>query len=814
MLIQLTPPTETGGAELFRYRIRVTISGRGSRYVFVDAPSTPGSFYENLEAKIKTAFSLTTLPTGLYTFEAQVRNTQSPAYGPVGDHSRCSINHLNTADLPHKVSNIRFSKANNKLIVTYTEPTHTGAYTFLLSLIVSDLNLGTTYLRSNNLSNTKTNPNGVDATFEIDLTADQFANIFVNKRIVARIRSSVSIGGEVYFNSLTKTQVYQVAAVQIPNAPHLDSARLDSDNNLIVQFDYPSGSQPITRFHVAILEPERYDESILYITNTFSPNQKNIRVNAGRFPYSAPGEYLISMHSENSAGTSFSSNVESVNLAAPPPPPPPPQRPNAPRIISVTNRGGVVYLRFRYPTGTQPVTSFKMYAGTSQSSLSLKRTINAPSVRPSSGIAEYRVSTTERYNTPGTTYYFAMRATNSVGDSDQSNVRSITIARPQTRPNAPNVRSVSRDSNNNARIVFDYPRTGPSITQFKIYEVVSGVAHLRRTLSAASYVRGQTSISTYVDNSITYSSPGTYNFLMRASNASGDSPNSNRVSFTIRRPVTPTNPMPHFIYSRVEGISPRGFELTVARTTRAWPSNFVSRSALFYVDYVRNARTDVIAMRNFFPGGSRAVNSPTGAAFSFEGEVAITESSTLIRCTKGINQLNLFRLSKFFNFEIAINYQVYSSNRQAGSSIFFADSSTFDPLVDTAPSQLFRTASFDPEYVYASAPSTDTITDSSFPLNQDYTVDFTPGQRALGWRLNIFDNIGRNVTDSILNTASEKYKYTGFVGVTGTQRLSFRRNPSIDILHAANLALGRYQISLTSFNFRGQTESAKVATKR
>ena len=220
MLIQLTPPTETGGAELFRYRIRVTISGRGSRYVFVDAPSTPGSFYENLEAKIKTAFSLTTLPTGLYTFEAQVRNTQSPAYGPVGDHSRCSINHLNTADLPLKVSNIRFSKSNNKLIVTYTEPTHTGAYTFLLSLIVSDLNLGTTYLRSNNLSNTKTNPNGVDATFEIDLTADQFANIFVNKRIVARIRSSVSIGGEVYFNSLTKTQVYQVAAVQIPNAPH------------------------------------------------------------------------------------------------------------------------------------------------------------------------------------------------------------------------------------------------------------------------------------------------------------------------------------------------------------------------------------------------------------------------------------------------------------------------------------------------------------------------------------------------------------------------------------------------------------------
>ena len=114
----------------------------------------------------------------------------------------------------------------------------------------------------------------------------------------------------------------------------------------------------------------------------------------------------------------------------------------------------------------------------------------------------------------------------------------------------------------------------------------------------------------------------------------------------------------------------------------------------------------------------------------------------------------------------------------------------------------------------ASAPSTDTITDSSFPLNQDYTVDFTPGQRALGWRLNIFDNIGRNVTDACLNTASEKYKYTGFVGVTGTQRLSFRRNPSIDILHAANLALGRYQISLTSFNFRGQTESAKVATKR
>ena len=405
-----------------------------------------------------------------------------------------------------------------------------------------------------------------------------------------------------------------------------------------------------------------------------------------------------------------------------------------------------------------------------------------------------------------------MKAGNSVGDSVFSNI--VTFQQAANLPTAPFVRRVARNSNNTASIVFDYPSSGARITQFKIYEVVSGVETLRRTINANQYTRGQTSINTLVHTSRRYSSPGTYTFLMRSSNSNGDSSNSNRVSFVIRVVVPPVNPMPHFRYNSVEGLNPRGFELTVARTSRAWPSNFVSHSALFHINYVRNNRTDVSALSNFFPLGSVSVNSPTHAGFVFEGKVAITESSTTIQCTEGINELNLFRLSKFFNFDIAINFQVYSSNREAGSSIFFATTATFNPNVDTAPSQLFRTASFDPDYLFANAPVAAVITDNAFPLNEDYTVDFTPGARTLGWRLKITDNLDRDVTDECLNTRSEKFKYTAFANLTGSQRLNFRRNPNIDILHAANLALGRYNITLTSFNFRGQTESARAATKR
>ena len=810
MYIELFAPAETGGAALYRYRIQVTISGRGSRYIYVDYPA---SFYVYVDDLIKTAFGLSSLPSGLYTFTPQIRNSQLAAYGPAG--SSCSIQYTSPDDFAKRVTNIRFSKSNNKLIVTYREPTDTGNYTFSLNLTVSNNDYGSTYLRRTNINNTKVNPNNVDATFEIDLTATQFANIFVNKTITAYIWSRKA--GVPHDVSASKTQIYRVALTQRPQPPNLDSVELDSQNNLIVQFDYPTGAEPITRFRVYTDAPDG-DWNFFDITNTYTPNQKNIRVNVGQFQFSEPGTYSVYMYSQNSAGYSRrSSNRLPIVIEAVAPPPPPPQRPNPPTILDVPIYTDAMAIRYRYPSGTQPITNFKFYAGTSRTNLILERTLDVTGrAVPSGGIAQHRPSTTKTFLTPGVTYYFAMKAGNSVGDSDFSNIRSAVYRppRPSNIPNAPSVRSVSRNANHTAQIVFDYPRTGASITSFKIYEVVSGVAILRRTISASAYRRGQTSISTLVHASRTYSTPGTYTFLMRASNSSGDSSDSNRESFTVRRPVVVTNPMPHFIYSSVEGLNPRGFELTVARTSRAWPSNYVTRSALFHVNYVRNARSSASTLPNFYPIGSVARNSHTGAAFIFEGKVNISQSDTRIMCTMGINELNLFRLSKFFDWDIAINYQVYSSNRQAGSSIFFADSATFDPLVDTAPSQVFKSASFDIDYVYASAPVAAAITNNAFPLGQNYTVDFTPGARTLGWRLGIFDALDRDVTDECLNTRSEKFKYTGFEGLTGPQRLTFERNPSIDILHAANLALGRYKISLTSFNLRGETEGVKVNSKR
>ena len=363
------------------------------------------------------------------------------------------------------------------------------------SVNVTENGSGTRFVSGSGTAN-KTNPNAATQTVSVDLTSSQFSTIFDNKTIVATVVSRKT--GSLETISLSKTQVYEDVVMKA-NAPNVDSVDLLSNDTVNIQFDYPTGDEPITNFKVYRVNDGGINTLATTITNNFAKNQKNIITSLGSATYTEAGTYNFYMVSTNSAGDSARSNVVSFTIDEPAPPPPL-QRPLAPFITSAlrsttTNR---VALFFDWPSGGAQVDSFKIYERILGVD-TLLRTVTASSVGgpPKGGVI---VSTSKTYTTQGT-YHFVIRASNSAGDSPLSNLKSLVIGpAPTPVPAAPFARSVEINDNNTASITFDYSR-GAEATQFKFYEVINNVNTLLKTISAVEYTLGQTSCLLYTSPS-------------------------------------------------------------------------------------------------------------------------------------------------------------------------------------------------------------------------------------------------------------------------------------------------------------------------
>ena len=532
-VLRFTAPNETGGANLFRYRVAVTAPGQTQvRYLTYNFPQTSGVV---VNESIKTLFSLANLPSGTYTFAASVRNTELDEYSDVNSSSRCTLNYTAPVSRPKKVTNIQFTKPSTNLVMTFDEPTDTGAYTFAWLLTLTDNRTGAIQRAAGRI--TKTAPNGSKQTVTTSITGA----VFDNTTISARITSSKT--GTLETAVATKVQVYE-DIVNIANPPTVNSIELYSDNLPRISFNYPIGHEPIDSFKV-------YEiiglNSVLRetIANEYVPNDHRITKIVGSATYTNAGTYQFYMTSVNSAGESDSSNNVQF-VVEPPPPPPPPPAPNAPTIVRVhkgSNDNQLVVI-WNWPTGTAPVTSIKIYESSSSTGVSsntLVGTVDVTSITARRNIRTV-INTSRARTAPGFYLFYAV-ASNATGDSPQSNVVWFNIASPPpVAPDAPILRRVEL-SGRYARFIFDYPSTGAQPKTFKFYSAAEFTPTPRGqigSVTALNYYRGQTSIR-YTARSVAYDGPGTHSFYMRASNDGGDSPNSVTRSFTVPQPQTKPN---------------------------------------------------------------------------------------------------------------------------------------------------------------------------------------------------------------------------------------------------------------------------------
>ena len=808
--VKLTP---TGDKIVYRFRLKITVPGQSEAkflYLNYNVDTLVNSFTVDLNARILALFSLTSLPSGTYTIEAAARNSSVQEFSNVTSASRCTVNYTTTAARAKAVSNIVFSKANNKLNISFTEPTDTGVYAFEWTVNVTENGSGTRFVSGSGTAN-KTNPNAATQTVSVDLTSSQFSTIFDNKTIVATVVSRKT--GSLETISLSKTQVYEDVVMKA-NAPNVDSVDLLSNDTVNIQFDYPTGDEPITNFKVYRVNDGGINTLVTTITNNFAKNQKNIIRSLGSTTYTVAGTYNFYMVSTNSAGDSVASNIVSFTVAEPTPPAPLPI-PLAVFITSAvrsttTNR---VTLFFDWPFGGGPqVDSFKIYERIGGVD-TLLRTVTASSVGgpPKGGVV---VSTTKTYTTQGT-YYFAIRASNSSGDSLLSNIKSLVIGpAPAPVPAAPLARRVELNDNDTASIVFDYSR-GAEATQFKIYEVINNVNTHLRTINAVEYTLGQTSIRELVNEGKTYTDAGTYSFYVVASNANGDSARSNTVSFTIAAPRADdaaitrvariTSPESHSglrIYFRLAKALPsRSFIFhIVAHLLKNSSSSDADQS--FFSNLNKN--NNQFASADNFADGERV-----GHRFIYFSTRTINNSSTAEQSI----DLNNFKLRHDFDY----NFNITAYNNSFGGLQFTSNSIDLKNLPSV--------------FADAGVPSKPTLSGvrasgNGSRVSFNFSFDTVTATEVWGYKFYIYNKVG----SSFVNKTPVIFTDTSFTVIQEGQLKNPLNNKTIEIfpnIHTQNITGGltlgldrslvtfinllRRRVavgfSIATFNMSGETES-------
>jgi hypothetical protein len=184
-----------------------------------------------------------------------------------------------------------------------------------------------------------------------------------------------------------------------------------------------------------------------------------------------------------------------------------PEIPGAPILSSATAISSKVTLVWTEPAGT--ITGYKVFYGTT----------STPTTQFGDILSASTLTVDVTSLTPGTLYYFAVKAVNQAGDSLPSNVLSAT---PYTVPAAPTL-STATAGDANATLIWIAPSTGGSaITGYKVFY---------GTTSTPTTQFGDILSASTLTVDVTGLTPGVvYYFGVKAVSAFGDSPLSNVLS--------------------------------------------------------------------------------------------------------------------------------------------------------------------------------------------------------------------------------------------------------------------------------------------
>ena len=192
--------------------------------------------------------------------------------------------------------------------------------------------------------------------------------------------------------------------------------------------------------------------------------------------------------------------------------------PGAPSLNSATGGNGSVALAWSAPgaNGGSPITSYKVYRGTSAGDESLLASVGV--------VTSFMDATAVN----GVTYFYKVSAVNAIGESILSNERSATPSAPLTVPGAPTLNSAT-GGNNSVTLGWSAGSTGGSaITGYKVYRgTVSGGETLLATLGVVTSYADATAVNGTV-----------YFYKVSAVNAVGEGVISNELSATPSAPVT------------------------------------------------------------------------------------------------------------------------------------------------------------------------------------------------------------------------------------------------------------------------------------
>ena len=233
--------------------------------------------------------------------------------------------------------------------------------------------------------------------------------------------------------------------------------------------------------------------------------------------------YYYLVKASNAVGESLSSNE------APATPSAPATAPSAPQSLGASAGNNQVSLSWSAPSsnGGSALTTYTVYRSTTSGVL-------GSALSPGPGLSTSYTDTTAAN---GTTYYYLVKASNAVGESLSSNEAPATPSAPATAPSAPQSLGASA-GNNQVSLSWSAPSSngGSALTTYTVYRsTTSGV--LGSALSP-----GPGLSTSYTDT--TAANGTTYYYLVKASNAVGESLSSNEAPATPTGNVPPVEPLP------------------------------------------------------------------------------------------------------------------------------------------------------------------------------------------------------------------------------------------------------------------------------
>ncbi len=224
----------------------------------------------------------------------------------------------------------------------------------------------------------------------------------------------------------------------------------------------------------------------------------------------ASTSYSYRVFATNAAGDSLASNVV---LATTPAAPPPPAAPDT----LVANAISAKEIDLTWADNSSNETGFIIERSTDGVNFS-------PLTTTAANVTSYADTSSLAFST---TFYYRVRATNSAGDSANSNTASATTPAPQPPAGPTNLVATS----NGSEIDLAWADNSSNETGFIIERSTDGVTFSLLTTTNAN-------VTSYSDiSSLAFST--TYSYRVRATNAAGDSQNSNVSSV-----MTPAPPLP------------------------------------------------------------------------------------------------------------------------------------------------------------------------------------------------------------------------------------------------------------------------------